>query len=99
MVKLMKGLIQEFKREREESKMLKQQLTSQRERAQQRLEEDMAYCQSLAMECGASEESIEFWMASKLFEKQSQRAFFKNIKMKEARFMWLKRHYQNVKLY
>ncbi|PUZ44928.1 hypothetical protein GQ55_8G177000 [Panicum hallii var. hallii] len=103
MVKLMKGLIQEFKHEREESKLLSQQLVTQQERAQeraqQRLEEEMAYCRSLAVECGATEESVEYWVASKLFEKQSQRAFFKNIKIKKASFMRLKRHRQNMKMY
>jgi hypothetical protein len=72
MIKLMKGLIQEFRSEREQYERLGQQLVSQHERAQeraeQRLKEEMAKCQSLVVECGEAEESVEYFVASKLFE-------------------------------
>jgi hypothetical protein len=48
-------------------------------------------CLRMAMECGATEESEEYFMATTLFEKEYNRKIFCNFNTTEGRFMWLKR--------
>ena len=61
--------------------------------------ESMKKCQQLAVECGASEETIEYFMACQLFVKAEQRQIFLNISTNEARFLHLKRWCQMKNMY
>ncbi|KAL5214975.1 hypothetical protein ABZP36_004127 [Zizania latifolia] len=45
----------------------------------------------MAVQCGAAEESIEYFMASQLFVKTENRKIFFNFSTNEARLIWLKR--------
>ncbi|KAL6880163.1 hypothetical protein ACP4OV_011728 [Aristida adscensionis] len=55
------------------------------------LEQDMKTCQQLAVECGAATNSMEYFVASNLFEKAEHRIFFHNIPNNEDRLLWLQR--------
>ncbi|KAG0523800.1 hypothetical protein BDA96_07G153900 [Sorghum bicolor] len=48
-------------------------------------------CLRMAMECGATEQSEEYFMATTLFEKEYNRKIFCKFNTAEGRFMWLKR--------
>lgn len=47
--------------------------------------------------CGASEMSDEYYMATKLFAKPSNRSFFLSMKTKEGKLNWLKRQFEDRK--
>ncbi|KQK09115.1 hypothetical protein BRADI_2g46107v3 [Brachypodium distachyon] len=49
------------------------------------------------VECGASEESPEYYMETKLFGKVENRVFFNTMKTKEGRLCWLTRMYEDRK--
>jgi hypothetical protein len=51
----------------------------------------VAKCQNLAVECGATEESIEYFVVCDLFKEKHNRYVFENIKAPGARRIWLKR--------
>ncbi|KAL6848023.1 hypothetical protein ACP4OV_022151 [Aristida adscensionis] len=55
------------------------------------LEHDIRTCQQMAVECGAASNSMEYFVASNLFEKPEHRIFFRNIPNKEDRLLWLQR--------
>ena len=45
----------------------------------------------LAVECGATEDTMEHFMATQLFSKPDNRGIFKALKTKQGRLLWLKR--------
>ena len=47
--------------------------------------------------CGASEISDEYYMATKLFAKPSNRSFFLSMKTNEGKLNWLKRRFEDRK--
>ena len=47
--------------------------------------------------CGALEGSVEHYMATKLFGKLENRAFFNSMKTAEGRLRWLKLQYEDRK--
>ncbi|PNT63448.1 hypothetical protein BRADI_4g16075v3 [Brachypodium distachyon] len=49
------------------------------------------------VECGATEESPEYYMTTKLFGKVENRVFFNTMKTKEGRLCWLTRMYEDRK--
>lgn len=49
------------------------------------------------VKCGASEISDEYYMATKLFGKPTNRSFFRAMKTSEGRLMWLKRQYEDYR--
>jgi len=53
----------------------------------------------LAVESGASEESVEYFMATQLFTKDMNREIFFKFTTAESRLLWLKRWCQQKKLY
>ncbi|CAM0144831.1 unnamed protein product [Urochloa decumbens] len=59
----------------------------------------VATCQQLAIECGATEESIEYFVACDLFKDKHNRFVFQNMKTPQARLIWLKRWCKAKKMY
>ena len=59
----------------------------------------VATCQQLAIECGAAEESIEYFVACDLFKDKHNRFVFQNMKTPQARLIWLKRWCKAKKMY
>jgi hypothetical protein len=49
------------------------------------------------VECGAVEGSVEHYIATKIFGKLENRAFFYTMKTKEGRLRWLKMQYEDRK--
>lgn len=58
-------------------------------------QEHIDRCLDMAKECGASEETEEFFMATKLFEKEYNRNIFCKLTTLESRFLWLRRWCQS----
>ena len=54
--------------------------------------ESIKQCMEWAVECGATEGSLEHFMATQLFVKAEHRDVFKSFKTNEGRLLWLKRH-------
>lgn len=75
MVKVLKGILENFKEESSGDKLAK----------------SMKKALQLAAESGAAEDSIEYFMATNLFVKAENREAFFNFATKEARLIWLKR--------
>ncbi|KAG2658108.1 hypothetical protein PVAP13_1KG259505, partial [Panicum virgatum] len=94
-VKLMRGLLTSFQSDCEKSTQLITELVNRkgksREKSQNIFVEELTRCQQLAIECGAPEESVEYFCATQLFAKPHNRIMFMNMKSKEARLVWLKR--------
>jgi hypothetical protein len=72
-----------------------------KEKAKRREERKVAVakCQQLAIECGAAEESIEYFVACDLFKDRHNRFVFQNMKTPQARLIWLKRWCKTKKMY
>ena len=59
--------------------------------------EDIEAIMKEVVECGAAEGSVEHYMATKIFGKLENRAFFNTMKTKEGRLSWLKMQYEDRK--
>ncbi|KAE8806804.1 hypothetical protein D1007_16890 [Hordeum vulgare] len=105
MVKLMTGLINtmnsentsdmitEYANKRQEAK------DKAREKKSNNTKESITHYQLLAVQCGAEETSVEYFMATQLFADEANRVIFENISSDEARLTWLKRWCMMKKLY
>ena len=49
------------------------------------------------VECGAIEGSVDHYIATKIFAKPENRAFFYTMKTKDGRLRWLKIQYEDSK--
>ena len=97
MVKLMTGLINtmnsentsdmitEYANKRQEAK------DKAKENKSNNTKESITHCQMLAVQCGAEETSVEYFMATQLFADEANRVIFQNISSDQARLTWLKR--------
>ncbi|XBI18583.1 hypothetical protein VPH35_060324 [Triticum aestivum] len=97
MVKLMTGLINtmtsentsdmitEYANKRQEAK------DKAKEKKANNTKESITHCQLLAVQCGAEETSVEYFMATQLFADEANRVIFQNISSDQARLTWLKR--------
>ena len=101
-VKLMRGLLTSFQSDSEKSTQLITELVNRkvksREKSQNIFVEELTRCQQLSIECGAPEESVEYFCATQLFAEPHNRIMFMNMKSKEARLVWLKRWCQQKNL-
>jgi hypothetical protein len=98
----MKDVQTKLDKEDEKSDSILQALVNQGNEKARRHEEraiSVAKCQNLAVECGAAEESIEYFVACDLFKDRHNRYVFENIKAPEARLIWLKRWCRAKKMY
>lgn len=77
MVKVLKGILENFKEESSADKLAK----------------SMKKALQLAVQSGAPEDSIEYFMATNLFVKAENRKASFNFTTKEARLIWSKRLY------
>ena len=105
MVKLMTGLINtmnsentsdmitEYANKRQEAK------DKAKEKKANNTKDSITHCQQLAVQCGAEETSVEYFMATQLFADEANRVIFENISSDDARVTWLKRWCQMKKLY
>ena len=95
-VKLVRGFMQKFSIESEKSNQLIAELIKQtgqaREKRPNTTVDEVTTCQNLAIDCGAAEDSVEYFAATQLFVEKANRVMFMNMKSKEARFMWLRRY-------
>lgn len=95
LLNMMRGLVDKFD---EDSRLSNEKLDEYRnskalrqmKKKQDRLEH-IDRCLDMATECGASEETEEFFMATKLFEKEYNRNIFCKLTTSESRFLWLRR--------
>ncbi|XBH96383.1 hypothetical protein VPH35_086777 [Triticum aestivum] len=93
-VKYMKDIETKLEKESEKTDSILQALVNQGNEKVRRSEEraqSVKNCQNLAIECGASEESVEYFVACDLFKEKHNRTVFQNMKTPEARLIWLKR--------
>lgn len=98
----MKGLLNTFSSESERSNQLISELVNQgkqKEKKQDKHEQSLKHCQKMAMECGATEDTVEYFCATQLFLEKGNRVMFENMTSNEARFLWLKRWCQQKNLY
>ena len=76
-VKLMRGLLTSFSIDSEKSSQLMTALVNKRgksrEKSQNIFVEELTQCQQLAIECGAPEESVQYFCATQLFAKAHNR--------------------------
>jgi hypothetical protein len=93
-VKYMKDIETKLEKEAEKTDSILQALVNQSNEKARRSEErskSVETCPNLAIECGATEESVEYFVACDLFKSKHNRYVFRNIKTPEARLTWLKR--------
>jgi len=90
MVRIMKNLVDNFKVD---------SASTQKVLQGDHMGESMDKALDLAVECGAPEDSIEYFMATQLFLKAENRQIFMKFSTKEARLFWLKRWCQMTKMY
>jgi hypothetical protein len=94
MVNIMKGLLENMEEDNAKTqKLLKEGWVGRL------MAESLRRAHKLAMGCGASEESVEYFVAGQLSLKAKHREFFCNITTKEARLVWLKTWCQMKNLY
>ncbi|KAL6839535.1 hypothetical protein ACP4OV_030805 [Aristida adscensionis] len=93
MVKALNRLVEKFEADNEKTlqQLITMQLAAPPPNPMEALEYDIKTCQQLAVECGAASNSMEYFVASNLFEKPEHRIFFRNIPNKEDRLLWLQR--------
>ena len=88
--------MQKFSIESEKSNQLIAELIKQtgqaREKRPNTTVDELTTCQNLAIDCGAAEDYVEYFVATQLFVEKANRVMFMNMKSKEARFMWLRRY-------
>jgi hypothetical protein len=93
-VKYMKDIETKLEKENEKTDSILQALVNQGNEKARRSEaraQEVKTCQNLAIECGAAEESVEYFVACDLFKEKHNRTVFQHIKTPEARLIWLKR--------
>lgn len=105
-VKLMRGLLHTFSSDNEKANQLMSELVNAEkqkenvtEKQKEILKQELLHCQRLVVECGAAEDSAEYFCATQLFRDENNRMMFQNISSPEARLMWLKRWCRQKKLY
>jgi hypothetical protein len=59
--------------------------------------EDIQAIMKEVVDCGAEEGSVEHYIATKIFGKLENRAFFYTMKTKDGRLRWLKMQYEDRK--
>jgi hypothetical protein len=59
--------------------------------------EDIQAIMKEVVDCGAEEGSVEHYIATKIFGKLENRAFFHTMKTKDGRLRWLKMQYEDRK--
>ncbi|KAI4978610.1 hypothetical protein ZWY2020_015363 [Hordeum vulgare] len=93
-LRTLKEITTRMDKEAETSNTILQAIVDQGNEKAKRSEERkvaVATCQQLAIECGAAEESIEYFVACDLFKDKHNRFVFQNMKTPQARLIWLKR--------
>jgi hypothetical protein len=101
-LRTLKEITTRMDKEAEVSNTILQAIVDQgKEKAKRREERKVAVakCQQLAIECGAAEESIEYFVACDLFKDRHNRFVFQNMKTPQARLIWLKRWCKTKKMY
>jgi flagellar biosynthesis GTPase FlhF len=101
-VKYIKDIETKLEKEVEKTDSILQALVNQGNEKARRSEErakSVAKCQNLAIECGAAEELVEYFVACDLFKEKHNRYVFQNIKTPEARLTWLKRWCREKNMY
>ncbi|XBI09053.1 hypothetical protein VPH35_136691 [Triticum aestivum] len=97
MVKLMTGLINSINSDNTSEMITKYANKRQeakdkaREKKSNSTKESITRCQMLAVQYGAEETSVEYFMATQLFADEANRVIFENITSDDARLTWLKR--------
>jgi hypothetical protein len=93
-VRYMKDINNKLEKEAEKSDTILQAILNQANAKAKKSEEraqSVAKCLNLAIECGATEDTIEYFVACDLFKEKHNRFVFENKKTPEARWTWLKR--------
>ncbi|KAI4983533.1 hypothetical protein ZWY2020_025399 [Hordeum vulgare] len=101
-LRTLKEITTRMDKEAETSNTILQAIVDQGNEKAKRSEERkvaVATCQQLAIECGAAEESIEYFVACDLFKDKHNRFVFQNMKTPQARLIWLKRWCKAKKMY
>ncbi|XP_037474192.1 uncharacterized protein LOC119350475 [Triticum dicoccoides] len=101
-LRTLKEITTRMDKEAETSNTILQAIVDQGKEKAKRSEERkvaVATCQQLTIECGAAEESIEYFVACDLFKDKHNRFVFQNMKTPEARLIWLKRWCKAKKMY
>jgi hypothetical protein len=90
----MKDINNKLEKEAAKSDTILQAIVNQANAKAKRSEEraqSVAKCQNLAIECGETEDTIEYFVTCDLFKEKHNRFVFQNMKTPEARWTWLKR--------
>ncbi|KAG8069599.1 hypothetical protein GUJ93_ZPchr0006g46122 [Zizania palustris] len=90
MVNIMRGVLENLKANSVVAKKVLQRDT---------MASSMKKALQMVVQCGAAEESIEYFMASQLFVKAENREIFFNFSTDTTRLIWLKRWCQLRKMY
>ena len=92
LLNMMSGIMDKFD---QDSKLSNEKLDQYRNskvlRHMKKKQEQIDRCLALAKECGAAEETEEFFIATTLFEKEYNRNIFYKLTTSESRFLWLRR--------
>lgn len=101
MVNMMKGLIDTLQvngtaQRQTFVEMTKLKVEEQKVEKQQ-VKEEIEKCLRLVVDCRATEESEEYWEATKLLEKEYNRTIFSNFTTNEGKLAWLKRWCQEFR--
>ncbi|KAL5211474.1 hypothetical protein ABZP36_022321 [Zizania latifolia] len=94
MLKAMKGLIDTIQTGNTQEQNNLKMASEQKMLEQQQADEEIRSCLRMAKECGATEESDEYYAATKLFEKKYNRTVFSEFTTSAGKLGWLRRFCQ-----
>lgn len=89
--------LEERRLEREQKEREQKEKEEHKERAKREEQHEINNCLRMAIECGATEDSDEYFVATKLFAAKFNRDIFcNNFQTKEGKLGWLRRNYQHL---
>ncbi|KAJ1293302.1 hypothetical protein BS78_01G057300 [Paspalum vaginatum] len=95
MVKCMKDMIQTLQagssNDLEVAKQIQDHIAYKKETAHEKVDAEIERCLELAKECGATEESEEFYVATRQFADRYNRTVFMKLSTSAGRMAWLRR--------
>ncbi|KAG8083806.1 hypothetical protein GUJ93_ZPchr0010g7644 [Zizania palustris] len=89
-------LVQLNMKKEELRRKAREEEVEQKRKEREQEDHDIEQCLTMAIECGATEDTDEYYMATQLFEKPYNRTVFCKFKTNEGRLGWLKRCYLNM---
>jgi hypothetical protein len=97
MLKAIEGLLTTLQAGSESEKSSFNDIREQHKLDQKEAEEEIDACLAMAVECGATEDTDEYFMATELFRDKYDRKIFQKFKTNEGKLGWLNRKWRMMR--